>query len=163
MSKLIDTWKQQQKTAYKLNKQFVRKLKLRPPKQLDEIGGELHEAVFSEIDCLDCANCCKSIPPILNDNDIRRLSKSLGISNGDFHEKYVRIDEDGDRVMATTPCPFLMEDNACIVYVARPKACRQYPHTDRAQFVSSLKLHAENSSYCPAVFHILQRLQHKLD
>ena len=163
MSKLIETWKQQQKSAQKLNNQFVRKLKIRPPKKLDEVAGELHDEVFSEINCLDCANCCKSIPPLLNDNDIRKLSKTLGLSSSDFHEKYVRIDEDGDRVMASTPCPFLLDDNSCSVYEARPKACRQYPHTDRAQFVSSLKLHAENSRYCPAVFHLLQRLQHKLD
>lgn len=163
MTKLIDNWQQHHIANQKHNKQFVRKLKLRPPKKLDEIGDELHEEVFSELDCLNCANCCKSIPPILNDNDIRRLSKSLGLSTGDFQNKYVRLDEDGDRVMATTPCPFLMDDNACMVYEARPRACRQYPHTDRAQFVSSLKLHAANASYCPAVYHILQRLQKKLD
>ena len=86
MSKLIDTWKQQQKSAQKLNNQFVRKLKIRPPKKLDEIVGELHDEVFSEINCLDCANCCKSIPPLLNDNDIRKLSKTLGLSSSDFHE-----------------------------------------------------------------------------
>ncbi len=30
-----------------------------------------------------------------------------------------------------SPCPFLGDDNYCSVYEARPKACREYPHTDR--------------------------------
>lgn len=29
------------------------------------------------------------------------------------------------------PCPLLGRDNYCAVYADRPKACREYPHTDR--------------------------------
>lgn len=163
MSFLIDSWKQQHQSADKLNKQLLRRLKLRTPKNLGEIAGELHEEVFTELNCLDCANCCKSIPPLLNETDIRRLAKTLGLKVSAFHERYVRIDEDGDRVIASTPCPFLDADNKCLVYESRPKACRQYPHTDRAQFAENLKLHHLNTKVCPAVYHILQRLQNVYD
>ncbi len=128
-------------------------------KSLNHQADELHEAVFEEIDCLDCANCCNSIPPIVNETDVRRAAKFLGMKAADFKEDYVRTDEDGDLVLNQSPCPFLMEDNACSIYEGRPKACKEYPHTDNHQFIKNLKLHLLNSFYCPAVFHILERLK----
>ena len=127
-------------------------------KSLNRRADQLHEEVFEEIDCLDCANCCKSIPPILNDLDIKRAAKFLGIKPNDFKEKYVVVDDDLDMVMKTSPCPFLMEDNKCLIYEGRPRACREYPHTDNYEFVKNIKLHRKNLEYCPAVYHIVKRL-----
>ncbi|HOI32740.1 MAG TPA: YkgJ family cysteine cluster protein, partial [Bacteroidales bacterium] len=158
--KLIEIWKSQ--ANIKKQNALTRKLKVSKLKELKLIADQSHQEVFSELSCLDCANCCKTIPPILNDNDIRRLAKSLGMKEKEFHMAHVRIDEDGDRVMAQTPCPFLLENNHCLVYDSRPRACREYPHTDGNQFAENLRLHAVNSTHCPAVFHILQRIEKHL-
>ena len=37
---------------------------------------------------------------------------------------YLKIDEDGDFVLLSAPCPFLDAENYCTVYNDRPAACR---------------------------------------
>jgi len=158
MSDLIEEWKSQKTNTRKERKSFLKRCKSKSNKKLDELAEETHEAVFKEVDCLDCANCCSSIPPIVNKTDAKRLAKHLGMKLAKFETEYLTVDEDGDSVMKTTPCPFLQEDNKCFVYEYRPKACRAYPHTNNFEFSKHLKLHEKNAMYCPAVFHILDRM-----
>jgi len=141
------------------NKIFFARLKKKKPKNLDKIVQKLHDEVFQEIDCLDCANCCKSISPTLYDKDINRLAKHLKIKPSQFVEKYLYLDEEGDYVFKETPCPFLLNDNYCMVYESRPKACREYPHTDRPRFYQILDLTLKNAEVCPAVFELIERLK----
>ncbi|MGE0018116.1 MAG: YkgJ family cysteine cluster protein [Draconibacterium sp.] len=138
---------------------FVKKLKARQPKNLDNVVHELHDEAFKRFSCLDCANCCKTIGPRLTDKDIATLSKHLKMKPADFTEKYVRTDEDGDYVFREHPCPFLLPDNYCMVYDSRPKACREYPHTDRARFYQILPLSHKNCETCPVVFEIFGELK----
>lgn len=160
---LFEIWRSQRESKKRKQRTLITRLKKsKRNKELMLLADRFHHEVFTELDCLDCANCCKTIPPILNDNDIRRLSKALGIKEKEFFLKYVRIDEDGDQVMAQTPCPFLLENNHCLVYESRPRACREYPHTDGSQFTENLKLHAVNAYHCPAVFHILERIEKQI-
>src|SRR6056297_112143 len=145
------------------NKIFFARLKKKKPKKLDKTVHELHDEVFQEIDCLDCANCCKSISPTLYDKDIERLSKNLKIKPSQFLEEYLYLDDEGDYVFKQTPCPFLLPDNYCQVYESRPKACREYPHTDRSRFYQLLNLTLKNSLICPAVFELIERLKQRKD
>ncbi|MEO1436277.1 MAG: YkgJ family cysteine cluster protein [Bacteroidota bacterium] len=153
-----EIWQSQKQARRKEHQKLVRKLKTQPAKKINALGGDLHEDVFQQVDCLECANCCTSIPPIVTRTDVNRISKVLGLKPTEFADTYLRQDEDGDTVMRQSPCPFLLQDNTCLIYEDRPKACRQYPHTDHQQFAKELKLHATNARYCPAVFHILERL-----
>ncbi|MCR9289439.1 MAG: YkgJ family cysteine cluster protein [Bacteroidetes bacterium] len=155
---LIEQWKKGKANVRKKHKKFTQKLKREKGKKLNELGDELHEQVFSEVDCLECANCCTSIPPIVNKTDATRISKHLGMKLSEFQKEYLIQDEDGDTVMNTSPCRFLLENNHCMIYEFRPKACREYPHTDAFEFAKNLHLHAVNARYCPAVFHILERM-----
>ncbi len=155
---LIEEWKQGRSNSRKKHKKFIQKLKREKNKSLNELGDELHETVFSELDCLYCANCCTSIPPIVNKTDSARIARHLGMKESAFKAQYLVQDEDGDTVMNTSPCPFLMDNNHCMIYEFRPKACREYPHTDSHEFSKNLHLHAVNARYCPAVFHILERM-----
>jgi Fe-S-cluster containining protein len=139
-------------------KKVVRNLVNKKNKYLNEDAEGVHNQVFRELDCLDCANCCKSIPPMLIPTDVKRIAKFLGLKASVFEDKYLRIDDDGDRVMNTSPCVFLGSDNKCEIYDVRPKACRQYPHTNDHEFRKNAHLHALNATYCPAVYHILDRL-----
>ena len=159
MNLLIPAWEQNKNNNQKDNKRFIHKLRQHKGKRLDAFAGEVHDEVFSKLSCLDCANCCTSIPPIVNQTDTSRIAKHLGMKVGDFEKEYLKVDEDGDTVMNQTPCPFLQEDNYCLIYDVRPKACRQYPHTDAQQFSAEMNLHAQNALYCPAVYHILEAMK----
>ncbi len=156
---LLESWRARTKDDYVANKKFVAKMAKSKDKRLSVLANTLHEKVFEEIDCLDCGNCCKCIPAIINETDVKRAAKFLGMKPVDFKDQYVRIDEDEDMVINTSPCPFLEADNKCEIYDARPKACREYPHTDNYEFLKHTRLHLLNSEHCPAVFHILKRMQ----
>lgn len=138
---------------------FVKKLKKKKPKNLDNIVHELHEEAFAMFDCLDCANCCKTIGPRLTDKDIDRLAKHLKMKTSDFMDQYILTDEDNDFVFKEHPCPFLLSDNYCLVYENRPKACREYPHTNRKRFYQILDLSHKNCETCPVVSDIFKELK----
>ena len=139
--------------------QVIRKFKKKKPKFLDGLVHRLHDEAFARFSCLECANCCKTVGPRLSETDIGRLSLHLKMRPSEFTERYVVTDEDGDMVFNQHPCPFLEEDNYCMVYENRPKACREYPHTDRKRFVQILGLSHKNCEICPVVFEIFNELK----
>ncbi|MFO7939906.1 MAG: YkgJ family cysteine cluster protein [Bacteroidales bacterium] len=140
---------------------FFKGISKKQSRRLDEVVHTLHEEVFEEIDCLDCANCCKSISPMITLRDIERLAKRLRMKPAAVVDQYMELDNEGDYVFRETPCPFLMPDNYCMVYTDRPKACREYPHTDRRKFYQLRNLTLKNTEVCPAVFLVLERLQNR--
>ncbi|EGJ99497.1 hypothetical protein HMPREF9455_04093 [Dysgonomonas gadei ATCC BAA-286] len=129
--------------------------------KMDTIVQQLHEDVSAEIDCLSCANCCRTLGPAIYDKDIERMAKALRIKPAEVVSKYLKMDEDGDYVFRSMPCPFLLSDNYCSIYEARPKACREYPHTDRKRFEQIYKLTVKNSATCPIAYEVLCRLINK--
>lgn len=139
-------------------RQLVQRLRRKGPKDLREKIQRFHEEAFEEIDCLRCANCCSSLGPRLSELDVSRLGKALAMKPGEFKHRYLMRDEDGDVIFREHPCPLLMEDNRCLVYERRPKACREYPHTDDPKIRSMLKLTLTNSAYCPVVALVFERL-----
>jgi Fe-S-cluster containining protein len=149
----------QAKAAEAGTKKLFLKLKKSKPKDLDKVMQELHEKTFENTDCLTCANCCKTTSPIFYQKDIERLAKHFRLSPSKFIEQYLHIDEEMDYVLNVAPCPFLGADNYCSVYDYRPNACREYPHTDRKRFHQILDLTLKNTSVCPAVFTIVERLK----
>lgn len=122
----------------------------------------LHDEAFESIDCLQCANCCTTTGPLLTSKDIDRISKHLGLKPIQFIEQYLQIDEDQDYVFKSMPCPFLGVDNYCSIYEHRPKACREYPHTDRANQQGILALTRKNAKICPAVAQIFLKIDKKM-
>ena len=116
------------------NRKFFSKLRTKPPKDLDLIVHKLHDSAFAQIDCLECANCCKTFEPRINEKDIERISKFLKLKKAVFIKTYLKTDEDGDFIFQSMPCPFLLPDNYCSVYDVRPRACAEYPHTNRRKF-----------------------------
>jgi Fe-S-cluster containining protein len=115
--------------------------------------------VFACTDCLKCANCCTTTGPLFTDKDISRIAKHLRLRPSEFTEKYLRIDEDNDYVLQSVPCTFLGDDNRCSIYDVRPKACREFPHTDRAKQHQILNLTEKNVAVCPAVYEIVERMK----
>ena len=118
----------------------------------------LHDKISKRTDCLLCANCCRSLGPRITDKDVERMAKALRMKDADLILKYLKIDEDGDTVFQSMPCPFLGSDNYCSIYESRPKACREYPHTDRKRFYQIYNLSIKNASTCPIVYEVLESI-----
>lgn len=137
--------------------QYYKKNKRRLSK-MDTIVHLLHEEVSEKIDCLSCAKCCRSLGPAIYDRDIERMAKALRIKPSEVVSTYLQVDEDGDYVFKSMPCPFLLNDNYCSIYDSRPKACREYPHTDRKNFEQIYKLTVKNASTCPIAYEVLSGL-----
>ncbi len=143
------------------NGKMVRRLKNRPVPGIDEEVELLDQWAFSKINCLSCGNCCKTISPVFKERDIVRLSDHFRLRPGAFVEKYLFMDDEGDYVLKSSPCPFLESDNQCSVYDNRPSACRSYPHTGTLRFSKSMDLFVKNSAVCPAVYEIAEELKKK--
>ena len=154
--------KEQSKIKSKENKRFFKSLKNIKPKVLDKIIHPLHDEVFRYTNCLECANCCKTTGPLFTDKDISRIAKHLRIKPLRFIERYLRIDEDRDYVLQTVPCTLLREDNYCSIYEVRPKACREFPHTDKIKQYQILKLTERNIEVCPAVYDVVEKVKKEL-
>lgn len=159
---ILENLQERSKDKRSENHKFFKRLKKKTPKQLDIVVHELHDEVFEEIDCLTCANCCKTTSPIVTERDITRIAKHLRLKETDFIEQYLFRDTDGLWAMRQTPCPFLDQDNYCLIYEYRPKACAEYPHTDRRKFIQIADLTLKNTEICPAVFEIVERLKTKM-
>ncbi|WP_456441656.1 YkgJ family cysteine cluster protein [Psychroserpens sp.] len=145
------------------NKKYFAKLRKKPPKRLDILMQQLHEEEFTKTDCLTCANCCKTTSPIFTDKDIFRISKHLRVKEQQFITTYLERDDDDFMVLKQAPCSFLDEtDNTCFIYDVRPKACSEYPHTNRKKFIQLTNLTLENTDVCPAVVNIVEELKKKL-
>ena len=158
---MIDLKKHAQKAKEKRkeNKVFFKKLKKVKPKILDAQIHTLHNEVFTCTDCLKCANCCTTTGPLFTYKDINRIAKHLKLKPSAFTENYLTIDEDKDFVLKQVPCIFLSKENHCSIYNVRPKACREFPHTDRIKQHQILKLTEKNVSVCPAVYEIIEKLK----
>lgn len=146
------------KYRWKVHALFARWMR-KPPRDLDAIFHERHDEVFEEVDCLDCAHCCRTTSPIFKVRDIERISKSLRMKIGAFSHKYLKMDDEGDWVLQKSPCSFLDEGtNSCTIYDVRPQACIEYPHTDRKQMSGILAITEENAHVCPAVSSMVQKI-----
>ena len=119
---------------------------------------DLHEKAFAEIDCLTCANCCKNYSPRFKTPDIKRISKVLRLKESVFIDRYLVLDTDGDYVTNTKPCPFLGVDNYCNIYEDRPSDCKRFPYTDEDVLIKRPAITLKNSTFCPAVHHVLEHL-----
>lgn len=139
-------------------KKYYQKNKKRLEK-LDLAVHALHEEAEARHNCLECANCCRTLGPRITDKDLDRMAKSLRMKTQEVITRYLKIDEDGDMVFKTMPCPFLGTDNYCSIYEDRPKACREYPHTDRKKFFQIYNLSVKNAETCPIVYDVLEGIQ----
>ena len=139
------------------------KLKSVPSKKLDDFFEREHQSVFEKTNCLECANCCKSYSPIIEPNEISDLMKNMGVLPDVFWKEYVEMDQDGDFVFKSQPCPNLdLDTNYCKIYENRPRACREYPHTNHKKMNAHLDLLQINVEICPAASQIVQNILDKI-
>lgn len=156
---LLKNWEKKSSERQKLYKQFLARVDKN--KVIRELPA-LHEEAFEKVDCLTCANCCKNYSPRFKTPDIKRISKVLSLKESVFIETYLKIDEEGDYVLKTKPCPFLGADNYCSIYDDRPSDCRRFPYTDEDVFIKRPQLTLKNTGFCPAAYYVIEKLMQEV-
>jgi Fe-S-cluster containining protein len=155
---ILHNWEKKSAENQKQYKQFLQKAN---KNKVLKVLPKLHEEAFSQIDCLQCGNCCKGYSPRFKMPDIKRIAKHLKMKESDFITTYLTIDEDGDYVGKTQPCTFLGADNYCSIYEVRPSDCARFPYTDEDVLLKRPNITLKNSTFCPAVYFVLEKLMEK--
>ncbi len=159
MSDLLHNWEKKSKDHQKEYKRFLDRADKAPRRtRILDLLPDFHEEAFQKVDCLKCANCCKYFSPRFNPPDVKRIAKHLQLTETELIERYLRHDEDGDYVVRSKPCPFLGADNYCGIYEVRPSDCERFPYTDEDVLVKRPTLTQKNSTFCPIVYFVLEKL-----
>ncbi|MCU0381297.1 MAG: YkgJ family cysteine cluster protein [Chitinophagaceae bacterium] len=152
---ILKNWEKKSAERSKMYKRYLERANRNTV--LKQLPG-LHEEAFSKIDCLQCARCCKNYSPRFKTPDIKRISRLLKMKESVFIDTYLKLDDEGDYVVKTVPCPFLGADNHCSIYEDRPSDCRRFPYTDEDVFLKRPRITLKNASFCPAVYYVLEGL-----
>jgi Fe-S-cluster containining protein len=143
--------------------EFLTKLDDIVPMDLPELVAEEDAKVWKNVDCMDCANCCKTMTPTFRRADVIRISKHLSMKPKEFVEKWLHKEEDtGDWVNNTQPCQFLV-DNKCSIYEVRPADCAEFPHHNKKPFDAYNQTFIDNLPHCPATLQLVDRLKHRVE
>lgn len=134
----------------------------RPEHEFEEIAAR----VEGEIDCTKCANCCREMDVEVSTAEVTAIAAQLGMRLDDAMRLYTSFDPHSEeRTLAQKDgvCVFL-DGMLCMVYEARPRTCREFPHThphgvSLGSRMSSVCLHA---SVCPILFNALEEYKHRL-
>ena len=150
------------KTAYR---RYLSRIEKNSPHKLDELSPMVDKQVWTEVDCLSCANCCKQMSPTYTWADTRRIAAFVGMSVNAFRKKWLYKDKsNGDWLNRSTPCQFLnLKTNMCNIYEVRPKDCAGFPHLMKKKMVDYIHVHKQNLEYCPATFKMVERMREALD
>jgi Fe-S-cluster containining protein len=146
-------------------RRFLTRLEKNPPRGLDRLAAETEKQVWPETDCLNCANCCKTMTPTYTNTDIKRISSHLNMTQEAFKKKWLRKEKGtGDWLNQTNPCQFLnLEDNKCSIYEVRPADCAGFPHLSKKKMVEYMHVHKQNIELCPATFRLVERMMEKVN
>lgn len=159
----LRSFKQKVRHHKKAMHRFLKKFEKSRPRGLDQLVASTSKEVWKEIDCLDCANCCKTMSPTYTPKDIKRIAAHLKMTTADFSKKYLRLDVDGDMMNKTEPCKFLnLENNYCSIYEVRPADCAGFPHHHKKMNSDYVHVYQQNVTYCPATYRLVEKMMEKL-
>jgi Fe-S-cluster containining protein len=141
-------------------KRFLTKLENNPTRGLTKTIIVKDAEVWQEIDCLSCANCCKTMSPTYTPGDLKRIAGHFGMSVNAFKEKWLYKDKNGDWMNRKQPCQFLnLIDNKCSIYPIRPKDCAGFPHHHKKPFSEYAHVFKQNIEYCPATHRLVEKMR----
>src|SRR4051812_4780817 len=86
------------------NNTFRGWLKGKDDKILDTTVHEINDVVSAGIDCMACANCCKTLLISVTPEELISCSNHLGLSENDFKDRYLEESLKGNLYINTTPC-----------------------------------------------------------
>jgi len=145
-------------------RRFLTGLEKKAPRGLESLTARLEIQVWQEVDCLSCANCCKTMTPTFTPGDIKRISAHFGETPDDFKEKWLYKERGtGDWMNKRQPCQFLNPaDNKCSIYDIRPKDCAGFPHLPK-KMKDYAHVHKQNVEYCPATYRIVELMMEHIN
>ena len=156
----LRSFKQKVRYNKKSLKSFLSKILKNQPRGLYKLAATLEKEVWKEVDCLSCANCCKTMSPTFTKTDIKRISKHFDQTPEAFTKQWLRKDRIGDILNKTEPCQFLnLQDNKCSIYEIRPVDCSGFPHLHKKKMVDYIHVHKQNIEYCPATYKLVEKMQ----
>jgi uncharacterized protein len=142
---------------------FLTRLEKRAPRGLDNKVKLADLQVWKEIDCLDCANCCKTMSPTYTKKDIERISSHLDMTEKAFRDKWLYKDKTGDWMNKKQPCQFLdLKTNKCDIYAVRPADCAGFPHHHKKKMVEYMHMYDQNIEYCPATYRLIEIIREQV-
>lgn len=131
----------------------------------DRILRRIAEQIQDQIDCTQCANCCRVALTPVTERDVERLAKHFRVKPDRIMADYVVKDEEGEYVLRQNEsgCVFL-DGNLCSVYEARPDNCQRFPHLVRGNgsIASRMWQFVHRASYCPIVYNSLEAFKDEL-
>ncbi|HMH31841.1 MAG TPA: YkgJ family cysteine cluster protein [Puia sp.] len=143
---------------------FLSRLKRKTPRGLDSIIKAADQSIWKKLDCLDCANCCKTMSPTYTTADIARISRHLDMTEKSFKKKWLYKDNNGDWLNVQLPCQFLdANSNKCSIYEVRPKDCAGFPHHTKKRMVDYMHVYKQNIEYCPATYRVVKKMMAQMD
>ena len=157
----LRSFKKKVKLTGRSLKRFLTKLEKAPPRGLDSKAAKLHPEVWAEVDCLTCANCCKTMTPTYTKQDIIRIATHFKQTPQQFKDQWLMYDKkDGDWQNKKQPCQFLnLKDNKCSIYAIRPLDCSGFPHLPKKRMVDYMHVHKQNIEYCPATYKLVEKMR----
>jgi Fe-S-cluster containining protein len=156
----LRSFKQKARHNKRIFRRFLTKLEKKQPEGFQSLVTRLDKEVWKEVDCLSCANCCKTMTPTFTTKDIKRISAHFGQTQDEFKNKWLKRERGGDRdwLNKTEPCQFLdMKTNMCSIYEVRPADCSGFPHLSR-KFSDFAHIHKQNVEYCPATYKLVEKM-----
>jgi len=144
-------------------KSFMTRLDKQPPRGLDAMKLEEDKKVWQELDCLDCANCCKTMSPTYTKKDVLRIAAHLNMDEKSFREKWLYKDKTGDWMNKSQPCQFLdLKTNMCDIYAVRPADCAGFPHHTKKKMTDYMHVYKQNIEYCPATYRLVEKMMERM-
>jgi Fe-S-cluster containining protein len=163
MAKIQINLKSFKSKAYRKRKglqKFMNKLQRKAPKGIDALAKKLDAETWKDLDCLACANCCKTMTPTYTKTDVKKIATFLNITPAQMHQKWLTVDEDnGDIINKSTPCQFLNKDNKCSVYTVRPADCSGFPHFKKREILDYTHVFNANLHRCPATLKWVELME----
>ena len=142
---------------------FLDKLDVLVPEDMPELVATADAEVWKEVNCTECANCCKTMTPTFLRSDVVRISAHLGMEPKAFIKKWIKKEDNSkDWVNKTQPCQFLI-DNKCSIYEVRPKDCAEFPHHNKKPFDAYNDTFKNNLIHCPATLMLVEKLKKKIE
>lgn len=161
----LRAFKKKAQTNKSVFRRFLSKLEKQPPRMVAKLTAVLEQETWREVDCLTCANCCKTMTPTFNLADLKRISAHFGQTVEEFKTKWLRKEKkkDGDWLNKQEPCQFLnLVDNKCSIYAIRPADCAGFPHLSK-KFSEYAHVHKQNIEYCPATYRLVEKMKQSME
>jgi Fe-S-cluster containining protein len=132
----------------------------------DRILRRIAQGIEDQIDCTQCANCCRVATAIVKERDVERLARFLRVSEAQFLKEYTQDGGEEGRILRRTDtegCVFL-SGNECTVYDARPDSCQRFPHVVRGNgsILSRMWQFVDRACYCPIVYNSLEAFKEEM-